>query len=394
MSNSYPLPPEPPAHRAGPRPVGPPPAGPRRPMLSHGVLVFCVLMLAGIVLWQNVFQPPRRAPQPIRVTPRGDLAGDERATVELFTAASRSVVHITTHRVERDFYSRNVMKVPQGTGTGFIWDQEGHIVTNYHVIGGASGAQVALADHSTWQAELIGAAPEKDLAVLKIAAPPEQLQPLPLGASHDLSVGQKTFAIGNPFGLDQTLTTGVISALGREIEAANDRTIKDVIQTDAAINPGNSGGPLLDSAGRLIGMTTAIISPSGAYAGIGFAIPVDTIGWAVPQLIATGKLSRPGLAITVAPDSWTARLGTAGVLILDVEEGSTAGRAGLRATTRGPRGDVLLGDIITAVDGERVRSMNDLLNLLEQKRPGDSVTLTVLREGRSAEVALQLEETQ
>ena len=229
---------------------------------------------------------PRKSPaaarqQPVLppIVPRGNLAQDERATIALFAAASPAVVHITTHALERDYFTFNVMETPQGTGTGFLWDEQGHVLTNFHVIRDADTVQVALADRSSWPAKLIGVAPDKDLAVLKIEAPPDRLKQLPLGTSHDLQVGQHTFAIGNPFGLDHTLTTGVISALGREIESASGRPISDVIQTDAAINPGNSGGPLLDSSGRLIGMTTAIISPSGAYAGIGFAIPVDTIRW-------------------------------------------------------------------------------------------------------------------
>jgi S1-C subfamily serine protease len=259
------------------------------------------------------------------------------------------------------------------------------------VIEGASGAQVALADHSTWSADLVGFAPDKDLAVLKIDAPPDRLHPLPLGTSHNLGVGQKTFAIGNPFGLDHTLTTGVISALGREIESTSGRPIKDVIQTDAAINPGNSGGPLLESSGRLIGMTTAIVSPSGAYAGIGFAISVDTIRWGVPQLIEHGKIIRPGLAITVAPDSWVQRIGKEGVLVLAVENHSEAERAGLRPTQRDVRGNVLLGDIITAVDDQPVRSTNELLDAFERHKPGDLVTLSVLREGQPASVPVALE---
>jgi len=379
------------------------------------VLLLCVLVLAAVVTWQRLHHDataPREATSPAAaepapadvsvapepppppappVTPRGSLAEDEQATMKLFAAASPAVVHITTHTMERDFFSLNVMQVEQGSGTGFVWDNEGHIVTNFHVIEGASGAQVALSDHTTWAADLVGFAPDKDLAVLKIDAPAERLHPLPLGTSHDLGVGQKTFAIGNPFGLDQTLTTGVISALGREIESASGRPIKDVIQTDAAINPGNSGGPLLDSSGRLIGMTTAIVSPSGAYAGIGFAIPVDTIRWGVPQLIAHGKIIHPGLAITVAPDGWTQRFGTPGILILDVAENSSADHAGLRPTRRDARGNVMLGDIITHVDDQPVRSTNELLDAFESHQPGDQVHLTVLREGQPNKVVAALE---
>jgi len=328
------------------------------------------------------------------IVPRGNLAQDEQATIALFAAASPAVVHITTHALERDFFTFNVMETPQGTGTGFLWDGQGHVLTNFHVIRDADTAQVALADRSSWPAKLIGVAPDKDLAVLKIEAPPERLKQLPLGTSHDLQVGQHTFAIGNPFGLDHTLTTGVISALGREIESASGRPISDVIQTDAAINPGNSGGPLLDSSGRLIGMTTAIVSPSGAYAGIGFAIPVDTIRWVAPELIAHGKIIRPGLAIAVAPDNWTQRLDVKGVLVLSVKPGSSADQAGLRATRRDRRGNVYLGDIIVAADGKPIRSTDDLLTAFERRQTDDEVTLTVLRDDRQVEIRAKLEVSQ
>jgi S1-C subfamily serine protease len=226
---------------------------------------------------------------PRAVTPRGDLAEDEKTTIAIFRQASPSVVHITTLALRQDAFSLDLFQIPRGTGSGFVWDQDGHVVTNYHVIQGADAARVTLADQSSWTARLVGAYPDKDLAVLMIDAPKNRLRPIPVGTSHDLQVGQKVFAIGNPFGLDQSLTTGVISALGREIESVTRQTIKDMIQTDAAINPGNSGGPLLDSAGRLIGVNTAIFSPSGAYAGIGFAIPVDEVNRVVPKLIRHGK---------------------------------------------------------------------------------------------------------
>lgn len=229
--------------------------------------------------------------QPRAILARGDLAEDEKSTIALFKRSSPSVVHITTMTVRQNRYTRDIQQIPQGTGSGFIWDQDGHIVTNYHVIQGADAARVTLADQSTWQARLVGAYPDKDLAVLVIDAKKDRLPPIPLGTSHDLEVGQKVFAIGNPFGLDHSLTTGVISAVGREIESVTHQPIKEVIQTDAAINPGNSGGPLLDSAGRLIGVNTAIYSPSGAYAGIGFAIPVDEVNRLVPQLIREGRHS-------------------------------------------------------------------------------------------------------
>ncbi|HEX2163771.1 MAG TPA: trypsin-like peptidase domain-containing protein, partial [Thermoanaerobaculia bacterium] len=280
------------------------------------------------------------AAQPPTVVARGDLAADERATIELFRNASPAVGNVTSVSVARDRFSFNLLEIPRGTGTCFAWDDQGHVVTNYHVIQGASGARVTLADQSEWEAELVGAAPEKDLAVLRIDAPAELLRPLPLGSSADLAVGQKVFAIGNPFGWDQTLTTGVISALGREIESLAGLPIRDVVQTDAAINPGNSGGPLLDSAGRLIGVNTAIYSPSGAYAGIGFAIPVDTVAWVVPELIAEGRLVRPSLGVQLLTDAQAAQLGIEGALVIAVVPGSGAERAGLRPTRAGRRGRV------------------------------------------------------
>jgi len=208
--------------------------------------------------------------------------------------------------------------------SGFVWDESGHIVTNFHVIRDADIASVAFDDQRSYRAELVGVAPEKDLAVLRVEAPSQAMRPLPIGSSTDLEGGLKCFAIGNPFGLDHTLTTGIVSALGREIKSATGLPIKDVIQTDAAINPGNSGGPLLDSSGRLIGVTTAIYSPSGAYAGVGFAIPVDTVRWVVPELIQHGKIIRSGLALTPASDRVAQRLGLPGVLILEVKPGSSA----------------------------------------------------------------------
>lgn len=269
--------------------------------------------------------------------------------------------------------------------------QVGHVVTNYHVIRDADFAQVALADHTSWPAMLVGVAADKDLAVLKIDAPIERLVPVKVGQSKNLEVGLKVFAIGNPFGLDQTLTTGIISALGREIESSTDRPIRDMIQTDAAINPGNSGGPLLDSQGHLIGVNTAIYSPSGAYAGIGFAIPVDTVRRVVPQLIDHGKLIRPGLKIELAPDALSTRLRLKGVLVMNVEPESTAEAAGLKPMRRNRSGEIALGDAITAVDGKSVRSSDDLWLLLEDYKVGDVVSLSLLREGEPATLKVTLE---
>ena len=331
------------------------------------------------------------APPPRAVAPRAAFGAQEQATIELFRESNESVVYITSLVVQRDVFSLNVMEIPRGAGSGFLWDDKGHVVTNFHVIEGASGAEVTLADHSKWQAKLIGTAPDKDIAVLKIDAPAAKLKGIPIGASKDLQVGQFAFAIGNPFGLDQTLTTGVISALGREVQSPSGRPILGVIQTDAAINPGNSGGPLLDSAGRLIGMNTAIYSPSGAYAGIGFAVPVDTVNRIVPQLIAFGKITRPGLGVNIAEDAVARRVGVDGVLLINVARGSAAATAGLRGTRRDYDGNIVLGDVIVAIDGEPVHDNDDLYKLLDKHQPGDRVKLAFTRDNKkqSLEVSLQ-----
>ncbi|MEM7014522.1 MAG: trypsin-like peptidase domain-containing protein [Verrucomicrobiota bacterium] len=262
-----------------------------------------------------------------------------------------------------------------------------HVVTNFHVIQNASTAQgairVTLSDQTTWDAEFIGAEPNKDLAVLKIDAPAEKLRPIKVGTSRDLQVGQMVLAIGNPFGLDQTLTTGVISGLGREIEAVTERTIQGVIQTDAAINPGNSGGPLLDSAGRLIGINTAIFSPSGAYAGVGFAVPVDVVNRLTPTLITDGHVIRPILGIEPLDHDL-------GVLVVNVVQGSGAERAGLRPTQRDRFGRILLGDIITKVAGKNVKSADELYHVLDGREVGDQVEIEALRGNNKITTTIEL----
>ncbi|MDX2000641.1 MAG: trypsin-like peptidase domain-containing protein [Thermoanaerobaculia bacterium] len=360
------------------------------------LLVLLVLLAAGGCDWPSpgvapgARESPERprtatdepAAEPRAILARGDLAADEKATIELFRQASPAVVYITSVAVRRDAFTLNLTEIPQGTGSGFLWDRAGHVVTNFHVIRNASRAQVTLSDQSTWEARLVGTAPEKDLAVLAIDAPPDKIRPIPVGRSADLAVGQKVFAIGNPFGFDQTLTTGVVSALGREIESAARIPIRDVIQTDAAINPGNSGGPLLDSAGRLIGVNTAIYSPSGAYAGIGFAIPVDTVNWVVPELIQNGRVVRPSLGATFASARVAADLGVEGALVLGVVAGGAAERAGLRGTRRDVFGRLKLGDVIVQFGSEAVNSPDDVLLALERYRPGDRVLLGIQRDGR------------
>jgi S1-C subfamily serine protease len=315
----------------------------------------------------------------------------EKATIRLFEASAPSVAFITTSKLQQDYWTRNVMEIPQGSGSGFVWDREGHVITNYHVIQGADKAQVTLADRSTWDAELVGFAPEKDLAVLKITAPKSALKPIPVGNSDNLLVGQSVYAIGNPFGLDQTLTTGIISALGREIKSVSGVPIRDVIQSDAAINPGNSGGPLLNSSGELIGVNTAIYSPSGASAGIGFSIPVDVVKWVVPDLIQYGKVNRPTLGIELANAQTTQRLGMKGALIIHVAEGSAAERAGLQPTYRDRNGRIRLGDAIIGINGEKVESSSDLILILEKFKAGDNVKVKILREDKEAELMVRLD---
>jgi len=356
--------------------------------LARRPALFALLALVAAPLWAQ-----RGDATPRAVTPRGALAADELANIEVFKRLSPSVVHITTLAVERDFFNRSVQQVPRGTGTGFVWDSGGHIVTNFHVIQEGSGARVTLADQSTWPARLVGYFADRDLAVLKIEAPREKLPPIPLGSSRDLQVGQKVYAIGNPFGLDQTLTTGIVSALNREIESFNNRTIRGVVQTDAAINPGNSGGPLLDSAGRLIGVNTQIASPSGASAGIGFAIPVDEVNRVVPRLIRDGRITRPALGISAASDSVQRALRLPdGVALVQVAPGGPAARAGLRAFARARDGSIVAGDVIVAINGEDVKNLDDMLTQLENRRPGDSIELTVWRAGARRKQAVVLAE--
>ncbi|HEU4386057.1 MAG TPA: trypsin-like peptidase domain-containing protein [Anaeromyxobacteraceae bacterium] len=377
----------------------------RRAKWSAAVLAF-LLGAAVALLAVKVFRPvpagrvaPAAEPDagPVAAAPvaqpvvaRGDLAEDEKATIELFKRSSPSVVYITTlARQVVGFF--DVEEVPQGTGSGFLWDRAGHVVTNFHVIQGASAARVTLHDQSVWPATLVGVAPDQDLAVLRIRAPGEKLAPVLVGTSRDLQVGQKVFAIGNPFGLDHTLTTGIVSALGRIIPAMTGRRIEGVIQTDAAINPGNSGGPLLDSAGRLVGVNTLIASPSGASAGIGFAVPVDTVSRVIPELVAHGRVVRPRLGIAAGSEWVLRRIGVEGVLVVSVAKGSAAARAGLRGTTRTEDGAIVLGDVIQGLDQRKVASPDDLFAALEEHKPGDTVTLRLLRGERTVEVKVRLD---
>ena len=307
---------------------------------------------------------------------------DEQNSMEVFEASRPSVVFVTNQQLARDPYSFDLVTVPRGSGTGFVWDDKGYIVTNFHVVEGARKITITLQDQSNWPAEVVGLAPERDIAVLKIEIPKGKLKALPLGDSTDLHVGRKVLAIGNPFGLDATLTTGVVSALGREIESPNQRKITNVIQTDAAINPGNSGGPLLNSEGKLIGVNTMIYSPSGASAGIGFAIPVNTVREVVPELITHGRIVRPVLGIAVAPDQWAQQIGIEGVPILRVEPNSPAAEAGLQGAKRNAWGQISLGDVIVAIEDSPVGNDDQLLSALEHYKPGDKVSVSVIRDGK------------
>jgi S1-C subfamily serine protease len=357
--------------------------------------IFPILIFSFSLVWASeISLQSRQRTAPVRsVEPRGPLQAEEQTAISIFEQAKPSVVYITTLVYRRDLFTFNVFEIPQGTGSGFIWDDAGHIVTNFHVIYQAQDVQVSLSDQSVWKAEVVGRAPDKDVAVLKIAAPREKLRPIRVGTSADLMVGQFVYAIGNPFGLDQSLTTGVISALGREIESVTRRPIQGVIQTDAAINPGNSGGPLLDSAGRCIGVNTAIYSPSGAYAGVGFAVPIDTVNRIASQLIAFGKVIQPGLGINVFEDSVTRQVGIEeGVLVREVDRRGAAAEAGMMPTRYDRAGNVVLGDIIISIDGQSIKTSDDLYKTLERYSVGDEVKVEVMRDGRKRVLTVRLQE--
>jgi S1-C subfamily serine protease len=319
---------------------------------------------------------------------------DEKNTTEIFEKASPAVVFVTNTTLRRSLFSLNVQEIPRGSGTGFVWDDSGLIVTNFHVIAGAHRLTVTLADRSEHAAEVIGVAPEKDLAVLRIENPPKGLATLPLGDSSELTVGRKVLAIGNPFGLDTTLTAGIVSALGREIRAPGNRKIRGVIQTDAAINPGNSGGPLLNSLGQLIGVNTAIYSPSGASAGIGFAIPVNTVREVVPQLISYGRILRPIIGVELASDRWIKRNRIKGVPVVRAFPGLPAEQAGMLGAYRNQYGEVVLGDIITGIEGREVRSQDDFFSALEKHRPGDVVEIETRRQKETHRYRVRLIESE
>lgn len=364
-------------------------------ILTFGTMLLVLsITLSGWSYWKNSQTQPQEFSWHTSSSPffrLVDLGNDELENISIFERATKSVVFITNTAIRRDIWSLNTFEVPQGSGTGIIWDKQGHIVTNFHVVYGADSIEVVLSDQSTHQAQVVGLDPDHDLAVLRIRTAKEQLIPINIGNSQGLRVGQKVLAIGNPFGLDHTLTTGVVSALDRTIKSMNERTIEGVIQTDAAINPGNSGGPLLDSSGRLIGINTQIVSPSGAYAGIGFAVPVNTITRVTPQLIKFGKLIRPGMGISLIPDSIAARWGIQGLIIAKVEPGSPGEKAGLQSAKETRLGRIQLGDIITKIDQEPVKVFDDLVRILDRHKIGDRITVEVQRKGKPRNVVVELQ---
>ena len=348
-------------------------------MLSQNRLVLMILIFLTIVAafnYFNRFADRRRiiVSQPREILPRGDLADFEKSTITIFNSAAPSVVYIFTENAESGFFGRR--EIQQGAGSGFLWDRYGHVVTNFHVIQGSQSIQVRLDSGEAIRATYVGGSPDHDLAIVRLRSTPSNIQPIPVGTSKDLAVGQAVFAIGNPFGLTRTLTTGVISALDRRLPTARGREVLGVIQTDAAINPGNSGGPLIDSAGRLIGVNTAIISGSGSSAGIGFAVPVDVVNQVVPKLITNGKVPRPGIGIIVLDEEVAAGLGTVGVVIEQVIPDTEAERAGLEGIDYRRR---TLGDVIVAVEGSPVGNMADFVRILQNFEIGQSITLEVRR---------------
>ena len=362
---------------------------------SIHILLVILISLFALFLFlpriENIWASMRAESRPI--TARGELSLTEKTNIDIFQQTSPSVVYITTLADTLNLWTRDITRMPQGTGSGFIWDKQGHIITNYHVLQGVSAVKIRLSDQRTFNATFIGASPDHDLAVLRIPITINMPKPLTIGTSHDLQVGQITYAIGNPFGLDQTLTTGVVSALNRSLPNNNGSYIEGLIQTDAAINPGNSGGPLLDSTGRLIGINTAIYSPSGTYAGIGFAVPVDTVNRIVPQIIKEGHYQRPKLGITINESlnkDITKELGIFGVVVIEVQPNSAANKSGLNGVTI-QNNVVMPGDVIVSIDQHKIESTKMLLSTLEKYNIGDTVEVKFFRNNQVKEVSLTLE---
>jgi S1-C subfamily serine protease len=382
---------------------------PRYPIGSYVWPLVLLLVVVGLLIWRfggNLWPSWPSGPTAIpdvKVEPAGNLSELEKATIALYEKASPSVVHVTNLAERRVGFSLNVQQSPRGTGTGFVWAQEGrdgYIVTNNHVVQDADAVQVVLNDHSAYAARSVWVNPDKDLAVIWIDVPAGKLKPLEITTSRNLKVGQSAFAIGNPFGLDQSLTNGIVSALGREIESGNGRPLRGVIQTSAAINPGNSGGPLLNSSAQLIGVNTAIVSPSGASAGIGFAIPSDDVKQVVDDLIRRmvqskqkrGMVTAPRLGVQIAEDKMAQELGVRdGVLVIKVVPASPAEAAGLQPTRLDEEGQVQLGDVILAIDAKPVKAAKDLHTILQQHKVGETIKVTVRRQGKKQDVEVTLE---
>jgi 2-alkenal reductase len=352
-------------------------------MPKSRVVIAMLTLLGTLTLAWNL---RAESASPRQVSPRGPLLETERSLVGLFDNAAPSVAYITTERVEVGFFFNP--EVSQGAGSGFVWDGAGHVVTNFHVVQGARRVLVQLdAASDPIPAKIVGVAPDYDLAVVKLARIPSGVKPIPLGTSRDLKIGQSVFAIGNPFGLNRTLTNGIVSALDRQIPTTDFREVSGVIQTDAAINPGNSGGPLLDSAGRLIGVNTAIRSASGSSAGVGFAIPVDLVNRVVPQLIATGRAPRPGIGITPVDPLAVARAGIKGVVLRSVGPGGPAAQAGLRPYDARTGH---LGDVIVAVNGKPVDTLATFVGELDKAGIENTVDMTVRRDDKERRVRVKV----
>jgi S1-C subfamily serine protease len=367
---------------------------------ANGIIFFLLLaaLIAAWIAWATWPSPgtglnakAQRRPVEPRTIAEPSL---EQLNIRVYQNASPSLVQVTSIGDEEDLFGLNVQEVPEGVGSGFVWDTDGHIVTAYHVVEGAEALRVTLSDHSVYDAQKVWGDEDQDIAVIWIHAPKTKLHAIPIGVSHSLKVGQLVYALGDPFGLAQTMTSGIVSALGREMESSNGRKIRGVIQTSAPINPGNSGGPLLDSSGRLIGMNTAIITPSGAFAGIGFAVPVDEIDTVVTQLIRRGKIVRPHLGVQVAEDQIAQQLGVKeGALVLKVLPNTPAAKAKLRGTRR-QDGEIALGDVIVAVNGNAINNSSDLRSAIAQLKPGQTAILTILRNGSRQEVKVSLDAAQ
>ncbi|MFC1501068.1 S1C family serine protease [Elusimicrobiota bacterium] len=365
---------------------------------SLRLLLLIILLIAAIsLLFVNMLQKSQKQKFPVesseKLLPPLKINKEEKTNIEIFKKVSPSVCFIKNAALARDFFSLNIYEVPQGEGSGFVWDKKGHIVTNFHVVYKSDKIKVILSSKKGYSAKIVGISPNHDLAVLKIDAKEEELFPITTGISENLLVGQKILAIGNPFGLDHTLTTGIISALGRSIKSLTDRNIYDMIQTDAAINPGNSGGPLLNSSGEAVGMATAIYSPSGAYAGVGFAIPIDIINRIVPELIEHGEIKQVGLGIILVPDKIRKMFAIEGAPILKTLKDGPAQRAGLEASSRTFLGEIEIGDIIISIDGKKISSNDDLIKNIEKNyKAGDKVEIEFLRDNRKIKTTAVLEE--